>query len=387
MEKTKAAESKTFRAANVTEALEEVQKTLGPEALIVSVRQVPAGMPWQVWRAPQVEVLAIPPVRKPEEAAPPASLPALPAGESKDQSLAAAYALLAPQLKTRLKAAEKPALPAKPNVETQPAVPAFLAGLKNRLIAQGVDEALVQKTTATCAGTLHPGEMEDEDRLRRLLLLQLQALISARPEAALAKDRVVCLAGSSGSGKTSACAKLAAARRQSTGQRVAWICADTIRAGAIAEARMYTDALGIPLHIAYTSEELAVAVAAESEAGLILVDTPGCNPYKESGLIQLGDLLTGLAGRTTYLLLPANGKEADLNRSLSALSPFHIDGLLVTHLDETGTFGNIFNLAWRSRLPLAYFSGGTRVPQDLQPAQTGRLAAALMEERWAHYKD
>ena len=148
---------------------------------------------------------------------------------------------------------------------------------------------------------------------------------------------------------------------------------------------MYTETLGLPLHMVYNSDELARVVETElkqEKYPLILVDTPGCNPYKESSIVELGDLLTALPHRSTYLVAPATGKEADLARALAAFKAFNLKGLVVTRLDETGTYGNIYNLAWRSQLPLTYFSTGRRVPDDLQPAQGRQLVSALFGEGW-----
>ena len=40
------------------EALQEIQRELGPEAIVLSMREVPAGPLWQVWNKPGVEVVA-----------------------------------------------------------------------------------------------------------------------------------------------------------------------------------------------------------------------------------------------------------------------------------------------------------------------------------------
>ncbi len=118
----------------------------------------------------------------------------------------------------------------------------------------------------------------------------------------------------SGSGKTSTIAKLAAYHSKSLGRKVAWICADTVSAGAIAQSRLFTDALGISLHLAYTPDDLVAAVQAETDADLILVDTPSCNPFQESSVIELGDFLSALRERTTFLVASANSKDTDLNK-------------------------------------------------------------------------
>ena len=44
---------KTFRAEDMKSALLQVREELGPEALILSTREVPGGAAWQVWKTPQ----------------------------------------------------------------------------------------------------------------------------------------------------------------------------------------------------------------------------------------------------------------------------------------------------------------------------------------------
>jgi flagellar biosynthesis protein FlhF len=240
----------------------------------------------------------------------------------------------------------------------------------------------LKKTVTVCKETLNPRFLEDEVHLQHYLTLQLQAQIRVSTHALSARERVVCLIGSSGSGKTNLCAKLAAHLVQQPGRSVAWVCADTLSAGAIAEAELYTRAMGIPLHVAYTPAELAEILRSQSSADLVLVDTQACNPYKEMSVVQLGEYLAALPRRSTYLVCSAASKDVDLKKSYAALKPFNLSGLAFTHLDETDTFGNVFNLAWHSRLPLAFFSAGPIVPDDLQPAGAEDLTRALFSGKW-----
>jgi flagellar biosynthesis protein FlhF len=262
-------------------------------------------------------------------------------------------------------------------------LPEGLKAWLDKLLAQGVDETIARKVMEVCARSLSPQSLQDEKRLHDYLSLQLQACLRTYPSTELTTKSVICLIGPGGAGKTNACAKIAAFHnRGKVGQRVAWICADTVSAGAISQARIYTEALGIPLHLAYTPTELLSAVT-EAQADLILVDTPGCNPYQESSLIELGDLLTALPERSVFLVSPATVKDSDLNRTVLAFKSFKLDGLVITRLDETRTYGNIFNLAWRSQLPLVYLSNGPRVPDDLQVAHPAQLVSALLGDNWS----
>jgi flagellar biosynthesis protein FlhF len=244
---------------------------------------------------------------------------------------------------------------------------------------------LLRKLITTCTETLSPQALADEARVRTNIRRQLEAHIRtarldpAGPESA--SRRVIALVGLSGAGKTSACAKLAAYFKCTLGKQVAWVCADTLRTGAIAQARAFTEPLDIPLYLAYTPEELALAVVEAAEAEVILMDMPARNPHNKADVVELGAFLTAVPDRITYLVAPATLQEADLRAAQAAFSPFGLKGVLLTKLDETGFYGGVFNLAWRSQTPVVAFTTGPRVLEDLHPAQASRLVGLLFGER------
>jgi flagellar biosynthesis protein FlhF len=366
----------TFRGSNMMEALEHVQRELGPEALIVSVRQVPGGPAWQVWRQPQVEVVAMvsPAVGPSASATAPAAgltAPATTRVQPRPQ-------VEATQPRRRVEPVARLDRSAQPGGWA-----ASLLAIQRRLLAQGVDEEFVRGILATCNEALGPKALEDETRVQEAVLRQLEAGLITRGETKHLSSKVICLVGTSGSGKTTTTAKLAAYHIRTLGCKVAWVCADTVRAGAVAQARAYAEALRVPLRVAYTPEELAQAVAAEASADLVVVDTPGCNPRREAEIVAIGELLTALPQRATYWVVPATAKETDLMDALAAWEPFGVQGLVLTKLDETRALGSVFNAAWRSQLPLAYFTTGPRVLGEFQPAQASRLVKALLGEAFA----
>jgi flagellar biosynthesis protein FlhF len=239
--------------------------------------------------------------------------------------------------------------------------------------------ALLDKVTDTTTRALSPAALQDPTRVTWQVQQQLEAVLLTETETAFARRRLVCLIGTTGAGKTPMAARLAARFTQLRGRSVAWICADTVRAGAIAQARAYAETLKLPLRVVYTPAELAQAVAAESHADLVLVDLPGCNPRREEAVVELGGYLAALPERATYWVAAATAKDADLADTLAAFHPFRLSGLIVTKLDETRTYGSVYNLAWQSRLPLAFFTASPRVLDELSPAQPEHLAEALLE--------
>ncbi|NUM46029.1 MAG: hypothetical protein HUU38_15085 [Anaerolineales bacterium] len=192
------------------------------------------------------------------------------------------------------------------------------------------------------------------------------------------RDRIICLIGTSGVGKTSTAAKLAARAKKLWNRKVTWICADTIRAGAIAQASALTESLSIPLRVAYTPEELKDIIAAETDADLLLVDTPATNPRRDTEMIELASFLTVVPNMAIYPVLSATAKDADLGRAAGAFTTFHPKGLILTHLDETDHLGNVINLAWHTRQPLAFFTAGPGALDEIQGARAERLVEGIL---------
>lgn len=469
--------SRTFRAETMIEALAQVQKDLGADALVVTARQIPGGEPWQVWRKPLVEVVAVklepgeeapkaaagkekpaqpvkpdlskkdPGILKHTKAAPapvtshavshtvsddktPGSVSAMrqttaveelespkpepeplmedvveikgkkvrsqPAGEPRldllhqlgaDESLEDIRIVQIPAAQTRLE------LPPKqlPKAVLDLSVPSpeqlenawpELRKIFLHLLEQGVDANLAKRICQISADTLGAQTAMDPKKLEEHIRRQLEACIKVLPETPRKEGQVVCLVGPSGAGKTGFSAKLAVRYRKELHKSVAWVCADTVRTGGIAEARAFTEAINIPLQIAYSPQECAAIVESLTGTDLIIVDTPAANPRSEESVVETASLITSIPGRATWLVIPATAKETDLVNTAAAFSAFKPGGLVVTKMDETNSFGAIYNLAMRTQIPLAYYCSGPRVLDDLHPAAASRLVQSLFAERF-----
>jgi len=89
-----------------------------------------------------------------------------------------------------------------------------------------------------------------------------------------------------------------------------------------------------------------------------------------------------LPWRNTWIVAPVTSREVDLRNALAAFAPFRANGLVLTKMDETNSFGAGFNLAFNSQIPLTFFTNGTRVINDLVPARAELLCRALFNERF-----
>ncbi len=197
------------------------------------------------------------------------------------------------------------------------------------------------------------------------------------------------LVGSTGVGKTTTIAKLAARYAHSHGKRsVALISTDNFRIGAQEQLQHFARMLEIPLLEANTSEELTDRLKMLADKQLVLIDTAGMSQNDVRLSEQFHKLQHGSPEIKPYLVVSANTQLAALNETVKNFARVKLAGAIVTKLDESASLGGVITAAVRYQLPLAYCSNGQRVPEDLQLAKTHRLvskAVSLMQNFTEHH--
>jgi flagellar biosynthesis protein FlhF len=299
--------TKTFKADSTLQTLQLVQNELGADAIVVSMREVPDGPVWNPWKKSAVEVVAASLAEATAAQNPRAvSLP-IQAEEERpeiewDIPATKKPVTLPPPLKMNLNPLPPQSAPRVDSVrKTESAAPTndrysppALKKIHQQLIQQGVETSLIEGLLDLALETLSPSTLADVESCKRSIIQLMGAELRVQKGAGVfVSSNVVCVVGASGSGKTSALAKLALFFRQGLHKSVTWVCADTVRTGAIAEAKAYTDALGLELKLVYTPQDLKDVLNASQASDLFLVDTPGYNPCNEKQMIELGALAFG----------------------------------------------------------------------------------------------
>jgi flagellar biosynthesis protein FlhF len=194
----------------------------------------------------------------------------------------------------------------------------------------------------------------------------------------------IALVGSTGVGKTTTIAKLAARFAHSHGKRsVAMITTDNFRIGAQEQLQHFARMLEIPLLTANSSEELTDRLTMLADKQLVLIDTAGMSQSDVRLSEQFHKLQHGSPEIKPYLVLSANTQLAALNETIKSFNKVKLAGAIITKLDESASLGGIITTAIRHQLPLTYCGTGQRVPEDLQQAKTHRLvskAVSLMQQ-------
>lgn len=353
---------RVFVAANARDGLAQVRRELGDDAVVLSTRAHPQGVELL---ASAYGALTTPPAPALGEAA---------SGSRVVQELARLRGLLQNQLAGFAWGAARRRDPAR-------------VALMQTLFAAGFGGALAR----TLAARLPRGLDTDAAQrwLRQVLIRNLPVL--PRTADPVARGGVLALVGSTGSGKTTTLAKLAARGVDAHGTaEVALVAADAYRVGAGAQLAAYADLLGVPLFTAPDMAALAALLPQLSGRKLVLIDTAGHAPADP----RAGDTRTldGL-GVQRIAVIAAGQQGAAIEQAMARFGA-GAAACILGKLDEAPQPGAALDSLIRHRLPLAYVSTGQRVPEDLHVPNTpylvdralkgGQLATpyALETEDW-----
>lgn len=193
------------------------------------------------------------------------------------------------------------------------------------------------------------------------------------------RPKIVALIGTTGVGKTTTIAKIAAKFVLEKGIRdIALIAADNYRIAAVEQLKTYSDIIGLPLEVVFTTTDLKTKIRQHRDKKLILIDTAGRSQNNEEQMDELKEFLAAESSIEKHLVLSATTKERDAETIFERFSACRPDRILLTKTDETASVGFIVNLLFDRRLALSYLTTGQTVPDDIEPAKPEALARLML---------
>jgi fused signal recognition particle receptor len=199
--------------------------------------------------------------------------------------------------------------------------------------------------------------------------------------------RIILVVGVNGTGKTTTIGKLAHLE-QASGRRVVLAAADTFRAGAIGQLRIWADRTGAevvahapgadPAAVVYDSLDAAIARGADT----VIVDTAGRLHTKANLMDELAkirrivDRRIQRARPETLFVLDATTGQNGLAQAIAFHAAVGLTGIVITKLDSTARGGIVFSIASQLGIPVLYVGVGERA-EDLVPFDPEAFVAAL----------
>ena len=188
---------------------------------------------------------------------------------------------------------------------------------------------------------------------------------------------VILLEGVNGSGKTTTCAKLANMYIQQD-KKVAFVAADTFRAGAIDQLAMWGERLNVPTIKGRENGDPSAAIvdgcrfAKEKGADILLCDTAGRLQNKVN-LMQELSKMNRVSGReiegaphNTWLVLDATTGQNGLSQAKIFAESTKLTGIVLTKMDGTAKGGIILAIKRELHVPVLFIGLGEH-PEDLRP--------------------
>ena len=218
------------------------------------------------------------------------------------------------------------------------------------------------------------------------LLAPRDASWSPRPSVA-GGPAVILVVGVNGTGKTTTIGKLAA-RYRAEGRSVLLAAADTFRAAAIDQLRIWADRAGVPLvahapgadpgAVVFDALDAAVARGAD----LVIADTAGRLHTKSNLMDELAKVrrvidkrLPGASPETLFVLDATTGQNG-LAQAMAFHESVGLTGIVLTKLDSTAKGGIVFAIEGSIGVPVRFVGVGERAG-DLVPFDPDAFLAAL----------
>ncbi|ASQ89814.1 signal recognition particle-docking protein FtsY [Prosthecochloris sp. GSB1] len=272
----------------------------------------------------------------------------------------------------------------------------FLEELENILIAAdvGVETTLsiVDRITERAGEESYRSGEELNAMLMRVIEEMLLDARETHPvdfEADLpASPYVILVVGVNGAGKTTSIAKLAHNYNRA-GKKVIIAAADTFRAAAVEQLRIWAERAGVPMVSQGQDADPAsvvfdaVSSAVARNADVVLVDTAGRLHNKSHLMQELAKIMRVAkkkvpdAPHEVLLVLDGTTGQNAVTQAVEFTKCVNVTGLVITKLDGTAKGGIVLSISRELGLPVKYIGVGEKI-DDLQIFDRLRFVEALL---------
>jgi flagellar biosynthesis protein FlhF len=214
----------------------------------------------------------------------------------------------------------------------------------------------------------------DDGTAWKKTLIELASMLAEGDHNLLETGGTYAIIGSTGVGKTTTVAKLAAQYALRHGaDKIGLITTDCFRIGGVDQLSTFGRLLDIPVFLATDRFELSDILDQLSNKELILIDTAGMSQRDVELSKQLATLTGAGHDIQFYLTLSATAQQAITSEIMRVFSDITLAGTVVTKVDEAASLGGVLNVLINYQLPTLFISNGQKVPEDLHPGSSIEL--------------
>ena len=349
--------TRTFRAKTIDEAMAKVKNDLGPDAMIVSTNRLREDTGSQ-----RFEIAAVPS----EDSLSDGNNGTISEVKSELMSIKEMIAILNHSSGMIENLLEHPAV-----------LSLYSALLRNGVSARCAGLLLGQDTIPVNGAPISPESIRKRTIQEIMRRVQVDNPFSDHP----AKRTIGALVGTTGVGKTTTVAKLAAQLMLKEKKTVGLISIDNYRIGALEQLKTYANILGVPCFPAFNREDLGFALRRMEGRDVVLIDTAGQSQYDSERIGELKQIITDGLEISTHLLLSTATNEAEMHQTATRFDVLDFKSYIFTKTDEAETCGAIINQVMNVNRPISFITNGQNVPEDIELAGFQRIVELLFRKK------
>lgn len=363
-----------FIAENAAQAVEQIRQQLGPRAVVLSIRQLPAEGISRLWSKPRIEVLA---GLEAAGSAPAAVSPPVGSGP-------------------RLDVVDYPNSIIPEATPVSPGLPAQKSLLSAADLFARQDQSATQvpvKLSGGASGWRVPTMLQDMGLApmhAHQFVDHLQSRHGERPPASLREEiSIACsvlaefwdrkpvpatassvhvFVGPFGGGKTTVICKWLTQTTLLAGHSARVWRLDGATANTAESLSVYGEILGVPVARSLTFGEGA-------PPDIAFIDLPGVDWRDAAAVRELARRLTDLPPAQVHLVLNAAYESSILQAQAQAFRQLPVQDIVLTHLDEEARWGKLWNLVLGTNYRVGWLSAGQNIPGTFVAATAGEVIA------------
>lgn len=185
----------------------------------------------------------------------------------------------------------------------------------------------------------------------------------------LERGGIYALLGPTGSGKTTTIGKMAARFVLRHGaEQLALVTTDRYRVAAHEQLFVFGRILNVPVRVVDEANSLDAILDDLSDRKLVLIDTAGLTAADRGWEEQIEELVSSRHPVQPYLLMSATSQPRIMQSTWHCYTAVGLAGCILTKTDEALTLGEVVGFAAQSQLPVAYYTNGQKIPDDIHRA-------------------
>jgi len=379
---------KKFIAPSMQEALKQIKKEFGDDAIILSNKSIEH----PEWRH-AVEITAA--IDKKEDTTDTPEQPSFASFVPKPASVPPVNNIPGTILQSQINVLQKDVeylrerldfLINQIKYDHLPQIPKSLQDLLKLLNTNGVNLSLANSMIEEIFTSLKGEELLEEELITNKILTKIKNYLQITGPIKFNEKQstIVLVVGPTGSGKTTTIAKLAALYKYTYSRKVALVSADSYRIAAMEQLKSFAEIAKIPFTAVYNNSDLIDKINSMKRYELILIDTAGVNPKNMKQMVNLKETIKVARADEIHLALSITTKYADLQDNIKNFAMIPYSGIILTKMDETSGTGDILNLAADFEKPFSYITHGQDIPEDITLANRNELAQIVVRGKYGN---